>query len=254
MKNTFIILTILFSINLYSQQDSLDSIQDQTARFILGLENSLPEHDTIRQYYNDSIPIYIYPQFKFQNHGICKSWYPNSQLKFIGNFTNGKGEGVHFMYYENGNLLSKTYYEFGKSIKYKGYHLNGKKANFNSTTSNSYKLTSWQENGKKLVKTRYKNGLPINCYSPLLLPMTDKPIPKDKIHCTCGGKAIFWSDTDSLYVDSLGNEVNANLKFTHKYWYKNGKLRSKMITNSKKGKGIRREWDEDGNLVIDETF
>ena len=254
MKYFFIIITILTSTNIYAQQDSLDYIQDQTARFLLDLENSLPEHDTIIQYYNDSTLSYIYPQYKSKNHGVCKSWYPNGQLKFIGTFVHGKGEGIHLMYYENGSLQMKNWYEFGKSKKSKSYYSNSKKANFNSTSSDSDKVISWAENGKKLVKTTYKNGLPINCSSPLSSLNNTKPTPREKTSCTCGGEAIFWSDTDSVYIDKLGNEVNPNLKYIHKSWHENGKLKLKMITNSKKGKGLRREWDEDGKLILDETY
>ncbi len=71
-----------------------------------------------------------------QRHGHWETYYDNGQLKFIGDYDNGKEIGIHKNFYENGVIddideyfdnevrYSEAWYE-SNELAYKGYCVNG---------------------------------------------------------------------------------------------------------------------------------
>ena len=54
--------------------------------------------------------------FQGQRHGLWESYYPNGQLRYKGNYQNGKLYGLCEIYYDNGKLWSKGYFKNYKEI------------------------------------------------------------------------------------------------------------------------------------------
>ena len=204
--------------------------------------------DTLRQDYNNGSPQFIYPTLDSQYHGNCKQWFPNGQLWSEGNWITGKQDGLQVTYFENGAIQMKSWYKSGAIAKSKLYHANGKKSLFSWTSTNSGKQYFWYESGKKLIKERYKNGHPITCSSAISLDTTPSQVRVES--CYCGVIPVFWKD--SVYVDSAGNPVNLDYNYQSVEWFESGPMKSK--TEYKKGKGYRKEWDANGNLIIEEEL
>tara|TARA_A100001011_G_C13725318_1_gene601283 strand:- start:26 stop:532 length:507 start_codon:yes stop_codon:yes gene_type:complete len=69
-------------------------------------------------------------------NGVHKIWYENGQLKYQGNYINGKPDGVYKSWYKNGQLKMEVDYR------------NGKKDGL---------VKTWYKNGQLETETEYKN-------------------------------------------------------------------------------------------------
>lgn len=88
--NSIIILIIVYSINIFSQE---------------GIVKSYYPNDTLKSEINYSNNV---------KQGSAKYYYPNGRLQSELNYTNGKVEGVVKEYYDNGNVKEVYTIDDGK--------------------------------------------------------------------------------------------------------------------------------------------
>ena len=135
--------------------------------------------------------------------GEHKQWYDNGQLQFSQNVINGKSNGVVKSWYENGQLKSESNYKNGK-------------------IDGLYK--SYDENGNiKIISIIRKN--------------------------------ILISSKSYFDNNQLKSEINYNsqrkMDGLQKFWYNNGQLKS--ISNYMDGEivGSHKKWDVNGEIVFE---
>ena len=198
------------------------------------------KQDTTKRYFENGKPSSIYVRVNGKNHGLCRQWFENGNLKFKGEFSKGLPIGIHYTYYENGQIEYKKIY--GKSAKYFHYYKNGKKSG--KTFTNLPKIEkskAWFDNGKLMYKSihRYPGpGCTQNLYD-----TTD-------IKCFYNGKKVFLKNKQ--YVDSLGKPIKIKSFYFHKEYYSNGIIKTK--TKIKKGNGYKRYYNENGKLIKEEEI
>ena len=96
-----------------------------------------------------------------EKNGIHVVYYENGQLELKGNFVDGKMEGPFQRYYENGQLqLEVNYKNDLMDGLYKDYYENGKlesEGNYKDGERDG-KWYEWNSNGKKKRDGIFKNG------------------------------------------------------------------------------------------------
>ncbi|MBL4735671.1 MAG: hypothetical protein JKY18_10130 [Flavobacteriales bacterium] len=194
--------------------------------------------DTSRGYFPDGQLKFEYPTLNGQYHGFCQQWYPGGQLKITGYFDNGKVTGNSKHYYESGAISYDNDLKKDVGIT-RAFFEDGRKKHYAVNEPNSSVSKVWNENGKMILKTVYKNGFGVSC---MAQETASGPV---KETCSYNGIQVFLKD--SLYVDSVGTPVKYTESYSSKEFYDNGRKKSKMVI--KKGKGVQMAWDENGKLT-----
>ena len=208
--------------------------------FTFYLQSQEIKQDTTKRYFSSGKPSSIYVKINGKNHGLCRQWFENGNLKFKGEFSNGLPIGMHFTYFDNGQIQYKTIYR--KSVKYLSYYKNGKKSG--KTFSNLPKIEaskSWFENGNLMYKSKHRYPGP-GCIQNLY-DTTD-------IKCSYNGKKVFLKN--GKYVDSLDQPIKIKSFYIYKEYYPNGNIKTK--TKIKKGNGYKRSFNENGKLIKEEKI
>lgn len=93
--------------------------------------------------------------------GVVYDTYPNGQLKYTTNYTNGVDDGLQQEWYESGQLQSQSYFKEGKlDGKVQEWYENGQlKYEFNIKDGDFDGLyQEWYENGQVESQTSFKEG------------------------------------------------------------------------------------------------
>ena len=91
--------------------------------------------------------------------GLHEWYHDNGQLSSKVNFKDGKEDGLHEWYHENGQLERKTTYKDGKEDGlYENYHENGELLSKGNLKDGQLHGESYYENGKLESKFRMKDG------------------------------------------------------------------------------------------------
>ena len=181
---------------------------------------------TYQYYENGQINSEIYKTIDIILHGKYTLWYENGQIKFKGNFKDGKRDGKFTWWYENGQINSEQNYKDGKwDGKFTEWYENGKKKSEHNWKDNipDGDWTSWFENGQIGSEGNFKDG------TGTFLQLHENNQKSYEV----------------IYKDGLGKRTR---------WHENGQI--KFEGNYKDGKenGKVTEWDESGQIKSEKNY
>ncbi len=222
--------------------------------------------------------VYLNNQQSQIKHGHYRSFFPNQQLKFLGEFADGRRHGFTKEWYDNGVLRAEGHYLEGKKEgPWKYWHKNGKIQSsimyrhdkkdgpfrmwypsgqiqemseyVNDTLNASFK--SWFANGNPKEEKRYQMGL--------LTEGSKSWYPNGQmeqfIHWRKGkahGMLKEWFESGQIRIET--NYNMGNLEGSFKKWYPNGNLF--MAQEYKHGlQDGQASWhSENGNLISNQIY
>jgi len=159
-------------------------------------------------------------------HGKYTLWYENGQIKFQGNFKDGKKEGKLTWWYDNGQIESEQNWKDGKKEgKLTWWDDNGQIKNEQNWKDNipEGNWTSWFENGLQSGEGSFKDG------TGTFLQLHENNQKSYEV----------------IYKDGLGKRTR---------WHENGRI--KFEGNYKDGKenGKVTEWNESGQIKSEKYY
>ena len=159
--------------------------------------------------------------------GLKTGWYENGQKNYEVNYKDGKYDGLATWYYENGQKREERHYKDGKDDGlWTRYYENGQKREEGTYTDDKIEglLTMWYENGQKQSEGTYTD---------------DKR-------------------------EGLWTSWYENGQKRHERNYKDGKLMSAVVwkpngekcpeTNVKDGNGVVVRYNDEGKVVVRQTY
>lgn len=168
MKKILFALTVLFTINISAQSDSLE-FKDETKGTVRETYHTLYstsiKQGEYKMYYNNVLLCkgYYYNGLK---HGPWTKYYPSGKISTAGAYAKGRKNGVWKFFYENGTLASVSQFEKGeKRGIWLGYYMNGDTSvvmhygNDDNEAAYIEKITSYYQKKKsqqKQVSKKYK--------------------------------------------------------------------------------------------------
>jgi antitoxin component YwqK of YwqJK toxin-antitoxin module len=203
--------------------------------------------------------------------GAKERFYENDQLKYKGNFKDGKQVGLWKFYYDAGQLLSKGAFKNGKPDGLiEEYYENGQlrqKKNFKDGQIADQLMELFYEDGRLLARENYKDGLKHGIYERYDFDKRKKSDSK-RLEFRCNYKKgklhgigeLFYSEGDQIICSRTtyqdGKRIEEN-KF-----HRNGLLKSKIIGDEnyteesydEKGKFRSKYMFKNGKYFYDEDY
>jgi len=140
--------------------------------------------------------------------GVHKEWYENGQLMFEKNYKNGTRDGLFRFWYENGQLESERSFKDWKKLGLE---------------------REWWSNGQIRKETRYYNNL-------LGYPWNYE------------NKG--WDENGRLWNEVFFKDDNRN-SLIRRFWYENGQLKEEFDYRDKFRDYFHRVWYENGQLMFE---
>ena len=193
---------------------------------------------------------------KGRRQGMWTDFYPNGQKRYEGQFKNDKCKGTFRYYDEQGNLqatnefdksgekcLNKTYAPNGRVIA-TGYYINRKK-------EGEWKY--FDKNSGQLLLTEDNKGGKVNGWSRLYNPNNGKLAEETQfVNGQPEGVCHKYSDTGVLQMECQYHQ--GQLNGPCKTYFPNTALKEEgQYVNGKKS-GEWKTYNEDGDLLVTETF
>ena len=161
--------------------------------------------------------------------GISRSWWPDGKLKQEETWKDGEKDGLHTVWYDNGQKESEVNYK-----------------NCNGIARKDGKWIRWYENGQKKSEEFYRDGKQDGLHT-LWYDNGQKEFKGRKCHLDRkDGLWTYWYDNGQKKEEETYKDGN---KLSSVYWeyHKNGQ--KKFEWNYKDGKRISdKHWNEDGSV------
>ena len=158
-----------------------------------------------------------------KKEGIHKTWYDNGQLKSFGKFRRGKKEGVNKEWYDGGQLKETWYYLDGKRVGLCEFS-----CTYPFDWDYIYDVNSIDGKNGVIQSLWYKNGN-----------------PSEELNFQTG-EWLYWSEDGQVLL--RGEFKNGKKDGIHKTWFDDGVLKSYEYYNDGKREGVHKSWYENGQL------
>jgi len=137
MKNLFVVLFLISTINIYSQDTiyldkKYKTINQKELAYYYRIVNQDAENGKLileqTFYINGKIKLARkYLNYYSKNKNLVKNtiWYENGQIHIEGNYKKKKQDGYFYSYWENGQLKRKDFYKKGILLEGKCWNIEG---------------------------------------------------------------------------------------------------------------------------------
>ncbi|CAM2916703.1 Antitoxin component YwqK of the YwqJK toxin-antitoxin module [Flavobacterium succinicans] len=234
----FILLTSIFSCEIYSQEKVIEKYENGNLKFEGYSKNKILDSVYKEYYENGNLKAEgFYKNCKYEtnkrkifvlgcgvskkidslisgiNHGNHKTYYQNGKLQSISNFHCGLMQGNFYNYYENGNLEMQEFYFEGKLKMSQSFNEKGFIEEINNI---EYRIEKKLELETKNHKEFYENG--------------------------------------DLKIENIIVEEENDITEYYKEYYQNGFLKTEKTLKNNSKNGIYREYFENGNAKYEGKF
>jgi len=203
--------------------------------------------------------------------GAKERFYENGQLKYKGNFKDGKQVGLWKFYYDAGQLSSKGVFKNGKPDGLiEKYYENGqlrRKINFKEGQIADQLIELLDEDGRIIERENYKDGLKHGIYERYDIDKRKKYDSK-RLMFRCNYKKgkqhgigeTFYSEGDQIILSRTTYQDGKRIEENN--FHRNGLLKSKIIGDEnytresydEKGKFISKYMFKNGKYFYDEDY
>lgn len=193
---------------------------------------------------------------KGRRQGVWMDFYPNGQKRYEGEFKNDKCKGTFRYYDEQGNLVVTNEFEkSGEKCLSKHYAPNGRVMAMGYYV-NQKKEGEWQyfdkDSGQLLLAEENKDGA-VHGWSRLYNPNNGKLAEETQyVNGQPEGLCHKFSDTGVLLMECQYR--NGQMDGPCKTYYPNTSLKEEGQYEKGQKKGEWKTYNEDGDLLVTETF